>query len=408
MGSIYQRDKIWWIKYSDENNKPRRESSKSQKASDAKRLLKRREGEVAEGRIPSAAFTKTTMRELADDVVRDYISNKRKSIRSAERICRLHIIPFFGHLKAKDVTTNHRNKYVDMRLKSGACNGTINRELAFLKRMFSLGKKCTPPKVGNIPYIPKLKEDSARKGFFEHDDFIAVRDALPEYLKPLITFGYVYGWRVSEIRNLTWDKVDLIQKSVRLEPGETKNDASRTVYLNDELKNMFERLYEERNPECVYVFQREGQRIVDFTYSWKKACKEVGIKRMFHDLRRTAVRNLVRSGVPERVAMQITGHKTRFVFDRYDIVSPADLVRATALVTDYLFMKQDENTDDTGAAKIGCTDSGINKIVFAILRLINGEECQIVADDISLSAEALERWSKPILHAFEKVRKIMK
>ncbi|MGD8992042.1 MAG: site-specific integrase [Desulfobacterales bacterium] len=187
-----------------------------------------------------------------------------------------------------------------------------------------------------------LKEDNVRKGFFEHDEFFALRDALPSYLKGFITFAYKVGWRASEIRGLTWSQVDLNQGIVRLEVGETKNTEGRTVYLDDELKQIFEQQYETRKRQkklIPYVFpNKEGDgKIGDFRGAWNSACKKAGIgKKLFHDFRRTAVRNMIRSGIPERVAMMISGHKIRSVFDRYNIVSDSDLKMAARLQEKYL------------------------------------------------------------------------
>ena len=81
-----------------------------------------------------------------------------------------------------------------------------------------------------------------------------------------------------------------------------------------------------------------GQRISESNYihQWWRARDAAGCaSRIPHDFRRTAVRNLVRAGVPERVAMQLTGHKTRAVFERYKIVSPNDLRDAVQKLDTY-------------------------------------------------------------------------
>jgi integrase len=167
-------------------------------------------------------------------------------------------------------------------------------------------------------------------------------ETVPSYLKGFVTFGYKVGWRFSEIAGLKWSQVDLAQGIVRLEVGETKNDEARTVYLDDELNGVFIGQWASRkeNKKLVpFVFtNRDGDgRIKDFRGSWNAACKKAGIgKKLFHDFRRTAVRNMIRSGIPERVAMMISGHKTRSVFDRYNIVSDADLKIAAQKQESYL------------------------------------------------------------------------
>ncbi len=187
-----------------------------------------------------------------------------------------------------------------------------------------------------------LKESNIRKGFFEHSEFIALGNALPPYLKSFVTFAYKIGWRISEISSITWAQVDRTQGIVRLEVGETKNDEGRTVYLDNELKEIFDYQWERRKQNAdlsPYVFQNKlgTGPIKDVRGSWCTALKKAGLKRrIFHDFRRTAVRNMVRSGIPERVAMMISGHKTRSVFDRHNIVNQTDLKEAAKRQSEYL------------------------------------------------------------------------
>lgn len=340
MGMIYKRGRVYWIKYY-RNGKPYRESTESTKEADAKRLLKKREGEISEGKLPGIYFDRIRFDELSEDFLTDYRINGKKSFVRAERSVG-HLKKAFEGERATKITTPQIRAYIDNRLNQGASNASINRELAALKRMLNLGARQTPPKVDKVPYIPMLSENNVRKGFFEHGDFLALRDALPDYLKGFVTFAYKVGWRLSEISNLTWKQVDLKQGIVRLEPGETKNDEGRTVYLDEELKEVFTRQWEARKKSKTlipYVFPNQDgkDRVKNFRWAWSKACEDAGLgKRLFHDFRRTAVRNMIRSGIPERVAMMISGHKTRSVFDRYNIVNDADLKLAAMKQETYL------------------------------------------------------------------------
>ena len=337
MGMIYKRGKTYWIKYY-QNGKPFFESSKSKKKMVASALLKQREGDISQGKIPGIYFDRVTFDELAEDFLTDYKINKRKSITRAE-ISVNQLKKRLEGYRVPQITTPKIKDYIEYRLDEGAANSTINRELAALKRMLNLGAKQTPPKVDRVPYIKMLEENNARKGFFLHGEFLALHDELPEYLKGLVTFAYKVGWRVSEVTGLKWSRVDLDNGIVRLEPGEAKNKEGRTIYLDDELREVFQKQWRERKNLLPYVFLNEKRtdKIKRFNKSWKTGCKKAKIgDRLFHDLRRTAVRNMVRAGIPERVAMMVSGHKTRSVFERYNIVNDKDLIEAAKSQESYL------------------------------------------------------------------------
>ncbi len=329
MGCVYKRGNIYWIKYS-HRRKAHLESSHSDKEADAKRLLKKRLGEMEGGGFIGPSADKVTLRELLEGLVNDYQVNARRSTEKAKRSKR-HLLGFFGEAKAMEIRTDHIKLYVAHRQAEDISNAEINRELAALKRAYNLGIEAE--NIVRKPHIPMLKENNIRRGFFEHGDFISVRKALPDYLKPVITFGFITGWRKSEILSLRWNQVDLQGQTIRIDPGITKGGEGRTIFLDGELRETIQIQAEARRLDCPYVFHRSGRPIKDFRGSWESALKATGLKGMlFHDLRRSAVRNMIRAGVPQSVAKRISGHKTDEVFHRYDIVSDEDLREASRKV----------------------------------------------------------------------------
>jgi integrase len=322
-----------WIKYH-RNGKPVRESTHTTKVKEAEKLLRARLAAISTGTYVGPKLEKVRISELADDLIREYRINGRKSIDDLKARCTLHLSPFFGLLRAVEVASQLVARYIDSRQQEGAENATINRELAALKRMFSLARQSTPPKVTGVPYIAMLREDNIRTGFLEskqHDSLAAATGKIGLWLRAMFEVGYTYGWRHEELLALRIRQVNLSAGSIRLEPGSTKNDQGREVSMTLPVKALLTQCVHGKAPDD-YVFTREdGKRVHDFRGSWASACEAAKVSGLlFHDLRRTAARNLRRAGVAEGVIMKIGGWKTRSVFERYAIVSQSDIRDAMA------------------------------------------------------------------------------
>lgn len=349
MGRAFQRGSVWWIAYS-YRGKEFRESSESESQAQAKKLLKKRLGEMGRGRLIGPVEEKVTFEGMAEDFIRDYEVNGKRSGDSA-KLSKKHLGAFFGMDRALDITTDRVRAYIANRQEEKAANASINRELAALKRMFTLAIQAG--KLSSKPHIPMLEENNARQGFVDHGGFLALRVALPEYLKDPITFLYLSGWRVGEMKALEWRDVDGAGRVVRLRPELSKSKDGRVLPLNGELLEIFDRARDQRRLDCPFVFHLDGKPIGDFHRSWQTACKVVGLNgTIVHDLRRTAIRNMVRAGIPERVAMSLSGHKTRAIFDRYDIVDEGDLARATERLQGHL-ENQPKGTNVVPFQKVG-------------------------------------------------------
>jgi integrase len=303
-------------------------------------LRNRKDGKIGVG------AAKRTVGVLLDDLLRDYRINGQ-SIDWAEIVVEKHLRPAFARIPIPKLNTSHIRSYITARLEKGRKNATINRELSLLRRAFTLGVEHDPPKASAVPRIKMLEENNVRQGFFEHADYASLLKTLPAELRPVLTFAFYTGCRKGEILNLVWSQVDLLEQVVRLEAGTTKNGEPRLIPLAPELYEVLKMqkvIRDEQYPDCLWVFFRAGEQILDFRGAWREACKAAKLwnaegrkpTKLFHDLRRSGVRNLVRAGVPEAVAMRISGHKTRSVFERYNIVTEADLKHAAQQLGRYI------------------------------------------------------------------------
>jgi integrase len=363
-GRIWKIGRIWWIQYY-AHGQQIRESSHSDLKDMANRLLRQRLGEVGAGIAPPPRAASVTYEGIRDALLSDYAANQRKWLRHDKDgtpyvIGLSHLDRSFCRYRAISITTGRIRQHVAKRQKEGAANGTINRELALLRRMFTLS--VADGRLRGVPYFPMLKETAPRKGFLDHVEFQKLRWELPEYIRPILTMGYYTGMRLGEILGLGWRNVSFLDAEIRLNPGSTKNDDPRTIPLAGELLEML-KIERQRNAAAEFVFARDGEHIGSFYKAWKSACKRAGLEGLlFHDLRRTGVRNLVRAGVPERVAMAISGHKTPTLFERYNIVSGRDLKDAASKLESYLAGQNGANSGQIKAQGQNVANSQLEKV----------------------------------------------
>jgi integrase len=269
-------------------------------------------------------------------VLQDYRINHYASIDDLEGRWVKHLQPSFGHLAAAEVTTDLCKRYIVQRQESGVADSTINRTLAALKRMFHLAAECTPPKVQFVPHIPMLKESNVRTGFVETEARVRLEKACGSiglWMLALFEVGCTYSWRHGSLLKMRVKQIDANANVIRLEPGTTKNKKGLEVTMPRRVRELLVQCIKSKRPED-YLFTREnGKPVKDFRGSWEKVCNDAGLQGLhFHDLRRTAARNMRRGHVTKRAAMEVGGWKTTSVFHRYAIVDNQDIADAMGML----------------------------------------------------------------------------
>ncbi|MFI5228494.1 MAG: tyrosine-type recombinase/integrase [Gemmatimonadales bacterium] len=346
-GTLKQFGTIWWVRYR-VDGKERWQSLKTTSREKAEKGVVLLEDRLGRGEHQAPDARRLSFADLETMLRTNY---RVKGNRSLDRMdsALAHLRKTFEGSRALGITAQRVTAYELARLDAGASRSTVNYELALLRRAFRLAVK--DRRLPSAPAISTPAPRNARTGFFEPGDFAAVLAQLPEPLKPVMQFAYYTGWRVrSEVLTLQWSQVDFAAGIIRLEPNTTKNDEGRSFPF-DALPDLAALLEAQRAARVTierqtgtmvpWVFHRVGAPIKSYVRAWAVACERAArggatspvaaivrpsvVGRLVHDFRRTAVRNLVRAGVPDTIAMRLTGHKTRSVFDRYDITNEADL-----------------------------------------------------------------------------------
>jgi integrase len=341
-GSVYLRGNTFWISYY-LRGEHFRESAETREEHQARKILRYKLKQVHADEIGARKFVtpknaRLTISNLSAALRAKLELNGQLSPQNSSELKKVE--EDFARIRAIELTAEQVDAYKKEKLAEAYAPATINRRLAFLVRCYSLAIK--RGHLATKPHIELLPVSNARQGFVEDADFRKLYAALPTDLKDYALFAFLTAWRKSEVSCLRWNYLE--NGVLRIPAEETKSGVARSVVIAGELGEVIERRKAARsfkNPDGTLqpsplIFHRDGERIIEFRKAWATACKKAGCAgRLFHDLRRSGVRNMIRAGVPQNVAMKISGHETVAMFKRYDIADEADLKAAAESVQRY-------------------------------------------------------------------------
>ncbi len=335
-GGLFERGGVWYARIYVRGLLVRESLHTADPEVAAKRLVvlrRRRE----RGDYQPPAERRVTVDELLDDLLVHLEVQGRASLPKAKSHAKA-VREELGHRRAGELETAAIEQVAQAWLREGAARATVNRRLEALGRAYRIAQKRTPPKVRSVPYIPLLHLDNVRSGFIEGADLERLLPHLDQDLADFVEWCYFTGMRKGEAAALTWPMLDRSGDpwTLRVPGAITKNREGRSLPVVGSARAVTERRLKVRRLDTTLIFHREskglqGQPIKAFDKAWRAALKDARLPkgRLFHDLRRSAARNLRRAGATETEAMRVTGHKTASMFRRYSIVTDEDA--ATAL-----------------------------------------------------------------------------
>ena len=330
-------------------------------AAHAKREVQKRERRIFD-MLPEADMT---FNELTDWYLK---LEKVKSLAYYKTLC-CNLDKFnqeFGNTLVSQIKVTDLENYQIKRVKEDYSNSYIDQQIEAAGRVVNkafdddrIGGDCLKPfrKLKNL----LKKGANARDRVLTHEEYNNLLDALPNHAKWVVATAYWTGMRRGEVLNLTWDKVRLQSRIIKLEATDTKEGKPKLVPISKTLHAMLVKLPNRlRDSESnSHVFQYAGKPIKDVSQSVKTACKSVDIKYgrfeedgfILHDLRHSFATNARRAGVSRNVRMAIMGHSSGNDMNfRYDTIDESDLLDAVDKIEDYL-QNVDHSVDQGGVSE---------------------------------------------------------
>jgi integrase len=350
-----RHSRTWSIRYY-VNGRPVEMATGTEDYDEAVAFLRKKMALLNEHQHMSAHPERVRMGQLFDLLLEFYRIQERHSIYDVERKIESRLRKYWGNLKANvDITSPVIAEYTRSRVASRRAgngtptNGTINRELAYVRRAMKLGAMQDPPLVYRVPHFPMLPEAEAREGTLTHEKYRAVRDCLPAYARIALVIAYHTGARKGELRQIVKERIDFKAKRIDLPGRTTKSKKARFLPIYGDMAAELEMAMGVGTSDCRYLIQDKGRPVYDWEKAWATACETAGVAgTLFHDLRRTALTNMIEAGLSEKEAMEISGHRTRSVFDRYHIVSDRRLKEMAGKLEVHLKEKEKEKPEQDG------------------------------------------------------------
>jgi len=353
--AVYKRGKTWWYSFTF-NGKRVQKSTKLENKREAENIEKAAWTQLARGEVgleEKLEAERKTIGQLLDVLVTDFKARGKGDIKNLNLIATVK--RDLGDRWADSLTTAAVTEYISNlrkpsktkqkgRRSKSLSDSTIKHRLQIVSSAFELENASREeakldPLI--VPRFPKLSEGNARSGFLNRAPFDVLLSHLPSDLKDFCLFGYLTGWRKNAIATLEWS--DIRDGNIYLRGVHSKNKKPYYVPVIGELVELVERRKEARSVETPQgtilvnlVFHRGGEAISEFRKAWRTATLKAGCPTLlFHDLRRSAARQLIRSGTSKDVAKMVGGWKTDSMFSRYNVTADEDLRDAMEKVTQY-------------------------------------------------------------------------
>lgn len=361
---VKQFSKVWTMRFY-RNGKEVDITSGTEDRAEAEQMYLRELANYAERGPETTRQAKVTVGQLLWLVLDDYRIKKLRTTYEKEREIKSIILPRVGTIKAAEFGTVQIKAYIEGRLKDkrwhtpalkgqkrkkgqGVSGATINRELSTIRRAFTLGLEHDPPLVSRVPKFTLLEEDNVREGLISHDDYLCLRSKLPPAARLALVIGYHTGARKGEILLIEKPHVDLKAGRIKMPGRTTKSKKPKYIPIYGDMREEIEGALQMGDKKCSFLVQRDGAMVDDIGPAWERACKACGIPAaIFHDLRRTALTNMIEAGFSEKEAMEISGHKTAEVFRRYHIVSEKRMQKAGERLEAFMRAREEKSKEGT-------------------------------------------------------------